>query len=490
MTGQAGASQSRWLWGALVCGGLLRLLAIYLTDPSPGDGLSRLGFAYMWAKRPEWEGLTAVWMPLHWYVLGALIRVWENPLLWAYLLGWASAMGTIVFLFRAVLLTSENKIVAGISALLLALYWTHIWLTTTNFVEIYYLFFVTYAVYRLLHASQTGSATDAWMAGISTGVALFLRHEAKLIVPFLWLWVWLNGARGVAWRYAVIPALCVGWQLVEPSLRGSSFIEMVREYAKMTEMDYLTREHSYAESLRRWVLMSSSSPSAVVMLLGLYGIWLARSRWKQELPLWLFAVQTGFYLMLTISSAWQPQLRYLALGYVYLLPYAALAIYTLRPRFKGALAVVVVTMVLIQAFTWWEGRNEKRPLGWMPIFRAPAAQASLDQWVRTASENRTIYAFPGYPRGWDMMAAIVRTGRYDLIERFHFPPMPLVVSLAQGKRVQFDADVGVILIHPQVAYKETILQSLPEGAQVEWKDDSLIVVRLPSAPPRSEASHR
>lgn len=473
------ATESVWFWTALVCGGLLRLLAIYLTDPSPGDGLSRLGFAYVWAKHPQWEGLTAVWMPLHWYFLGMLIRIWEQPVLWAHLLGWVCAVGTIIYLFRAVQITSGNATVAGMSAVLLALYWTHIWLTTTNFVEIHYLFFVTFAVYRLLRASQTGSAADAWIAGISTGIALFLRHEAKLILPFLWLWLWLNGRRDVAWRYAVIPALCVGWQLVEPSLRGSSFMDLVREYASVTEMDYLTREYSYKESFRRWVLMSSSSPSIIVMILGLYGIWLARSRWKQELPLWLFAVQTGFYLTMTILSAWQPQLRYLTLGYVYLLPYAALAIYTLQPRFKGAFAVVVVAMVLIQAVTWWVGRNEKRPLGWLPIFRAPVGQASVDRWVRTASENRIIYAFPGYPRGWDVPAGIVRTGRYDLFELYRFPALPQMVSLAQGKPVQFDKNVGVLLIHPQVAYKETILQSLPPGAAIEYQDEFLIVVRMP-----------
>ncbi|MCS6950129.1 MAG: hypothetical protein NZ520_06705, partial [bacterium] len=90
------ALASRWLIAALLCGGVLRLLAILLTDPSPGDGLSRLGFAYSWAKHPKWEGLTAVWMPLHWYLMGMLIRLWEKPLFWAHLLGWLSGMATIV----------------------------------------------------------------------------------------------------------------------------------------------------------------------------------------------------------------------------------------------------------------------------------------------------------------------------------------------------------------------------------------------------------
>ncbi|MDW8105440.1 MAG: hypothetical protein RMK92_10555, partial [Armatimonadota bacterium] len=70
----------RWLWIVLLCGGLLRLSAILLSDPSPGDGLTRLSSAYLWAKHPEWEGLTAVWMPLHWYLMGMLIRLWEKPL--------------------------------------------------------------------------------------------------------------------------------------------------------------------------------------------------------------------------------------------------------------------------------------------------------------------------------------------------------------------------------------------------------------------------
>jgi hypothetical protein len=65
----------QWLFAAILVGGLLRLISVIASDPFPGDGVSRLILAYQWAQHPDWQGLTAVWMPLHWYFLGLLIRL-------------------------------------------------------------------------------------------------------------------------------------------------------------------------------------------------------------------------------------------------------------------------------------------------------------------------------------------------------------------------------------------------------------------------------
>ncbi|MEY3283435.1 MAG: hypothetical protein RIR86_1448, partial [Acidobacteriota bacterium] len=67
---------------ALVGGTLLRILAITLGDLDPGgDGLQRLAVAARWAVNPEWQGLSGVWPPLHWYTIGSLLRVWNEPMI-------------------------------------------------------------------------------------------------------------------------------------------------------------------------------------------------------------------------------------------------------------------------------------------------------------------------------------------------------------------------------------------------------------------------
>jgi hypothetical protein len=376
-----------------------------------------------------------------------------------------------------VLKLSGDVVLAGYSALLVAIYWAHAWLSSTNLVEIYYLFFLTWAVYELIKAVRTEASRSVWYAGIVVGIILFLRHEAKFIFPVLLLWVYVNGGGRTALRFALIPVLAIAWQLVEPALQQSSFLAIVKEFNALTERDYFLRGNSYMEVFRRWVLMSFSSPSVVALGLGAYGIWLVRHRWKQEIFLWLFVAQTAFYLYLSLSSMWQPQIRYLTLCFINVLPYTALAISRLQQRFRGAVAVALVLMVLVQSVSWWVGRNERRTLGWLPVYRLPASQRTLEDWLQTASISHTLYPIPGYPRAWDVSIAILRTRRYDLID-YHKSSDPMLASLLRGQKAGW-ATPSTLLINPNVPYAEQVYQSLPANARIEHRSRDLVVVRLP-----------
>jgi hypothetical protein len=467
----------QWLFAAILVGGLLRLISVIASDPFPGDGVSRLILAYQWAQHPDWQGLSAVWMPLHWYFLGLLIRLWENPLFWALAVGWLCGVGTIVYFYYGVLKLSGDVVVAGYSALLVAIYWAHAWLSSTNLVETVYLFFLAWAVYELIKAVRTEASRSVWYAGIVVGIILFLRHEAKLIFPVLLMWVYVNGGGQTALRFAFIPVLAIAWQLVEPALQQSSFLTVVREFNALTQRDYFLRGNSALEVSRRWVLMSFSSPSVIALGLGLYGIWLVRQRWKQEIFLWLFVVQTAFYLYLSLSALWQPQIRYLTLCFINVLPYSALAMSGLQQRLRGAVAVVLILMVLVQSVSWWVGRNERRPLGWLPVYRLPASQRTLEEWIQHTNVKHTIYPLPGYPRAWDVSTAILRTRRYDLIDH-HKSPDPILASLLRGQKVAWETP-STLLLNPNVPYAQLVYQSLPANARIEHRSRDLVVVRLP-----------
>src|SRR5262249_40323138 len=95
--GRAAASMAVWLprgtvfspsisattvftWAVLI-GLFLRLIPVIIGDISPGgDGSERLGLAVAWAAHPSWQGLSGTWPHAHWYFLGTLIRIWNEPI--------------------------------------------------------------------------------------------------------------------------------------------------------------------------------------------------------------------------------------------------------------------------------------------------------------------------------------------------------------------------------------------------------------------------
>ncbi len=132
---RAGMAKQIFL-AAIVIGVLLRLVAVIWGDIGPGgDGAVRLSNAISWANHPKWQGLSGVWPPVHWYFLGSLIRLWNEPILLAKLVNLICGVGAVIALGAAVRPVFGN-LVASVCALLLAIFWTHIWLTTAYWVEL------------------------------------------------------------------------------------------------------------------------------------------------------------------------------------------------------------------------------------------------------------------------------------------------------------------------------------------------------------------
>ncbi len=198
----------------------------------------------------------------------------------------------------------------------------------TAYTEGPYTFFLFLSLRCVVGAARdAGKARggQALAAGFAMALALLLRHEGKLVWLIVLLWLLRAAGRGAALRYAVPSFLVLAWQLVEPSLRGDGFTHDVQVVTGM-KLAELELHGSRLEALRRWVVMPAASPSVIVVLLGLGGLWMSRREWRHDLWAWLFAVQSAVYLALTIYPGWQPYLRYLFLYFVCLLPHAARAL--------------------------------------------------------------------------------------------------------------------------------------------------------------------
>lgn len=488
--GRLELADRRWLLAALLSGGILRVLVLAIGPLSGGDGTIRLVRAIDWARAPKWEGLSGIWPPLHWYIFGSLIRLWPNPLFWSFSLGLASELGTIYLLFRSVKHLYGDARVAGWSAFLLAIYWTHASLVGSNFVEVYYLFFIMLAIYCATAATTIRRAGSEWYSlgcGIAIALALLLRHEAKLVWPIFLFYLWCHaGVRSTFWFF--IPSfMAFAWQLLEPLVTGQGYVQWTSEVNEMKALDQLLLNQSIVDALKRWILMPSATPSFVVVALGIAGIWMRRSLWKRELFLMIFVVQVSFYFAMTVVADWNPQQRYVMLYFINLLPYAAVAMSALQTHGRLAPVALILCIMLIQGAAWGSTRGGAPPIGWLPVQILSPSQVALEHWMREVGPGTRIYEIAPYAlqsRGfrtvsvpWDAYLGVIRTNRTDLSANIRYATPRELMQLNEGKSLDLST-VDIVLTNPQAPLYEAIVRSLPLQHENEVRDDSLHVIRL------------
>lgn len=468
------------LWPPFVVGALLRLLAAIVSAPTPGDDVGRMETACRWSAHPAWQGLSGIWPPVPTYLLGSLIRLGGDPVAWAHAIGFVSGTAALALFYFAVLELWGDRRQASFAAWLLALYYVHIWMAGTAYVESPY---VCLLFACLLYAARTihrdGAARDraAWTAGLTMAAALLFRHEAKLVCLILLVWMArVAGARATL-RYA-IPALAVlAWQLAEPWLQGIGIAHDAEVVAGM-KIAEVTLHGSRLQALSRWIVMPAGSPSLVVLALAAAGVWMARREWARDPWLWLFAGQSAVFLALTIYPGWQPYLRYLFLYVVCLIPHAARALAAIARRRPELAASLLALALLVQGAAWSRGRNEGRPLGWLPVYRAAPQQAVLDRWASEHLATARVRVLEGYPQVWDASASVIRMRRCDLLARLRPVSYDEKLALAKGSALDWSG-YDVILFDPSSRSFQDAKASFPRAYTVEHWDERLAIVRLP-----------
>jgi len=467
---EAPAISSRAVYAAALALGLgLRLIAVIWGDIGPGgDGTERLALAISWAQHPSWTGLSGVWPHAHWYFLGALIRLWNNPVMLAKVVNLVFGFGSIVAIRRAVR-PLYGEMAGSISALLLAIFWTHIWLTSSYWVEPSYLFFVILAVWQAHRAIQSNDWRKAVACGALLGAAILLRHEGMLLLAMFTLWLALRSRRvSVVAAFAVIPVCLAAWYFIEPWMQGHSYFEYASFVKSAKAGENLVQGFTLKDCLIQWVLMPACVPSLLVVVPGLYGLWRLRRKARYDLFAWMFTGQVLFYLFMTMTSAWRPQLRYVMLYFVNLLPYAALGWESLARRFQPRNLVwgLVCAAMFAQGAAWWVGRNGRRSFGWLPIEIRTSSQKALDDWLAgqempAAAPVNILGVSPGPSSDpWSLHHSEVVNGIQNGPIRCKTLYAPEVPELLQGKLPAQAMEADLILIYPGAVFYSTVVDGL------------------------------
>jgi len=187
MTGSNAARHMDWRTAFLVFAAalLLRLALLPLAELDTGDTAARIWLGWQWADDP-FLITRELWGPLHFYLIGAVLSIWPDPV-WAPL-----ALHVVLGSFVAVIayqLTLElfgERRAALAAGLIFAVYPAALAVSLGARAETPFMFFLGLAMIGLVRAWRPdGRLSHAAFAGIAATLASALRYEAWLLLPFL-----------------------------------------------------------------------------------------------------------------------------------------------------------------------------------------------------------------------------------------------------------------------------------------------------------------
>ena len=442
-----------WLT-VVILAGLVRLIPVLFSTVARGDGLTRTLYAWQFSQHPHWQGLTGVWLPLHWYCFGSLLMIWNNPLGLAKVLGWLTGTGTVALYFSLVRRIHGTQ-AALWGGVLMSLYWFHIWLTPTNFVDIYVLFLYVAAIYFSVRTQQSGQLKSrlvfACCAGVCVGITILLRHEAKLAAAAIavWMLVVVNWRSAIA--FCVVTGVPVLAQFVEYRSQGKG---LLGDFAKASELQQAAAAFSGSgavQGLLRWVKLTAGSPTLFVFIPGLMAMWWKRREAIRD-PLALFFVLfTCFYLFLTITKGWSPQGRYLMLYFFGLFGYAGVVYSRLAASGRHlALAALLVLYVGNQAGAWYI-RNDKQVLGALPIQLDSREQRAVNGFYDTLPRPTSeVFVDLTEAEWWSFRVTLAERNEWDQFDKHIFRAVEEQQLLIERGFADFDPSrATILLVRPQ-----------------------------------------
>ncbi|HWR82525.1 MAG TPA: glycosyltransferase family 39 protein [Candidatus Deferrimicrobium sp.] len=135
--------------------------------------------------------------PLYPYFLALLAKITGSSIFWTKLLQLFVCSATAFFLFRLADTLFDRK-TAWVSGLIYALYGTLIFYDTMFLIEVLFLLFLAWGMYRLV-AFKESSAFKTWLfTGVIFGLAAITRPNVLIVVPFLILWLFFTRPQGMS----------------------------------------------------------------------------------------------------------------------------------------------------------------------------------------------------------------------------------------------------------------------------------------------------
>ena len=172
----------RWMWASVGLAMALRLAFVFITANQGTDAGARYHIAQELLKNP-WQAPSEVWLPLHFWFLGLVLRMWNSEL--ALRLATAVIGGLTLLPFWGLIRRAFDSRIAVVSSFCLAVFGIHIGYSVMTSSETLTIFLLTCTLYAWVRFRSGESARWAVLAGALLSAACLIRYEPWVLIPLL-----------------------------------------------------------------------------------------------------------------------------------------------------------------------------------------------------------------------------------------------------------------------------------------------------------------
>jgi 4-amino-4-deoxy-L-arabinose transferase-like glycosyltransferase len=172
------------LLAVLAVTAMLRILSFLLSENAGGDALARAQLTARWLQSPSLELHFDVWLPLHFWMMGAVSALVGDVELGCRLLSLLLGVASVGALW---LLTKEldGAGAALYSSIVFALYSLHVAYSATSSCDVPYLFFVLAGLALFFRGRRTRRTWMLCLGGLSLTLGAGIRYEAWVVIAAL-----------------------------------------------------------------------------------------------------------------------------------------------------------------------------------------------------------------------------------------------------------------------------------------------------------------
>lgn len=269
----------------------LRIASFFLSENAGGDALARAQLTARWLQSPGLQFHFDVWLPLHFWMMGAVSALVGDVGLGSRLLSLALGIAS-VYAMWALTRELDGAESALYSAIVFALYGLHIAYSVTSSCDVPYLFFVLAGLALFFRGRRTGSLWLFLSGGLALTVAAGIRYEAWVVIASLnAVLLYRREFRGLAVFLPASGAWPAFWMAYEWVTRGNPLYSPALNYSWVAnDISFYGASLIYRLLLPPGVILITLTPLAVL------GFVLSGRRvWKVGGALAEFAFVLGFF---------------------------------------------------------------------------------------------------------------------------------------------------------------------------------------------------
>jgi Dolichyl-phosphate-mannose-protein mannosyltransferase len=249
----------RTLLFIFLVGSVLRIASFCLSENAGGDALARAALTAQWLQNPSVKFDFGVWLPMHFWMMGALSLIVRNVELAGRLLSLILGIASIVA-FWGLAEELDGRETAAFSSILFAFYSLHIAYSVTSSCDGPYLFFVLAGLALFFRWRKLGGYSLLCLGGLSLTLGSGIRYEAWVVIFALDLILLYRRQWQAFGFFAPISGLWPGfWMAYEWLTRGNPL------YAPVLNHTLVAQDLSfYGTSLKYRLLLP---PGAILIAL-------------------------------------------------------------------------------------------------------------------------------------------------------------------------------------------------------------------------------